>query len=170
MDRIMIIGFSGSGKSTLAAKLGEILDIAPVHLDSLFWLPNWIANSHENMREELRPTVASERWIIDGNYTKVLWEERFKKADTVIFLDINRFTCFKNAFLRSRRFKGRTRPDMGEGCTEKFDFEFARWILIEGRHKRKNHLAVIKEAAAQGKETHVFKSVKETNKWLKGLI
>ncbi len=170
MNRIMIIGFSGSGKSTLAEKLGEILKIAPVHMDALFWLPGWRENSRENMRRELKPTVDSERWIIDGNYSKVLWEERLERADTVIFLDVNRFTCFKNAFLRSLRFKGCTRPDMGEGCTEKFDFEFARWIIIDGRRQRKDRLSVVHEAAAAGKEVHIFKSVKETNKWLKGLI
>ncbi len=170
MDRVMIIGFSGSGKSTLAERLGKILGIAPVHLDSLFWLPGWRQNSRDKMREELMPTVESQRWIIDGNYSKILWEERFLRADTVIFLDINRFACFKNAFLRSRRFKGRTRPDMGKGCTEKFDLEFAKWILIDGPRKRKNHLCTVREAAAAGKEVHVFKSVKETNKWLKGLI
>lgn len=51
--RIAVIGFSGSGKSTLAIRLGSILGVPPVHLDSLFWLPGWRADSRENMREKL---------------------------------------------------------------------------------------------------------------------
>ena len=41
MNRIAIIGSPGSGKSTLALKLSEILHIPVVHLDQLFWSPNW---------------------------------------------------------------------------------------------------------------------------------
>ena len=41
MQRIIIIGCGGAGKSTLARKLGEVLDLPVVHLDQLFWKPNW---------------------------------------------------------------------------------------------------------------------------------
>lgn len=170
MKRIMIFGFSGSGKSTLAAELGKITGISPVHLDAVHWLPGWVEETRENEIEKLRPVLEKDCWIIDGNYGRVLWEERLEKADTVIFLDVNRFTSFKNAFLRSRRYKNKTRPDMGEGCNEKFDLEFMYWILYEGRTKRNRYMEAVKKASLAGKEVHVFKNVNETNKWLKGLI
>lgn len=169
MQRIMILGFSGSGKSTLAAKLGEILKITPTHIDAIHWLPNWTENSMENKIRALAPIVEQEQWIIDGSYRGLLFRERFERADTVIFLDINRFICFKNAFLRSRKYKGRTRPDMGEGCTEKFDFEFAKWVLWDGRKKRAKNLETINEAKKQGKQTYIFKSRKQINNWLKNI-
>lgn len=170
MKRVMIIGFSGTGKSTLAAKLGKIMNVKPVHLDAIHWLPNWVEETRENEIEKLKPILENERWIIDGNYGRLLWNERLEKADTVIFIDVNRFVSFKNAFLRSRKYKNQTRPDMGEGCNEKFDLEFMYWILYEGRKNRRRYIEAVNSASLAGKETHVFKSINETNKWLKGLI
>ena len=44
-NRVIIVGNSGSGKSTLAREMGERLGLPVVHLDKLFWLPNWIESS-----------------------------------------------------------------------------------------------------------------------------
>ncbi len=44
-NRVIIVGNSGSGKSTLAREMGERLGLPVVHLDKLFWLPNWIGRS-----------------------------------------------------------------------------------------------------------------------------
>lgn len=35
------------------------------------------------------------------------------------------------------RFRGKTRPDMAEGCCEKMDWEFAWWLLYKGRTRQK---------------------------------
>lgn len=40
------------------------------------------------------------------------------------------------AIRRYWEHRGRTRDDMAEGCEEKFDFEFFRWIMFGGRAKR----------------------------------
>ncbi len=44
-NRVIIVGNSGSGKSTLAREMGERFGLPVVHLDKLFWLPNWIERS-----------------------------------------------------------------------------------------------------------------------------
>lgn len=170
MQRIMIIGFSGGGKSTLAAKLGGILDIAPTHLDRIHWLPGWREDTLENKRKKLAPVLARERWIIDGNYRNLYWQERLEKADTVIFLDINRVTCLYRAWRRSRVYRGKTRPDMGAGCTEKFDFEFMQWVFWKGRKKRTDNLRLLERLAAEGKTVCHLKNNRDINKFLKGLI
>ena len=36
---------------------------------------------------------------------------------------------------RCHIYKGKNRPDMTEGCNEKLDREFLRWILWDGRSK-----------------------------------
>lgn len=166
MKRIAIFGFSGGGKSTTASRLGEILDIEPTHLDRIHWLPDWKEDTLENKKKKLIPVLHKDKWIIEGNYRNLLWNERMMLADTIIFIDVNRFTCLKNAWLRSRRYKGRTRPDMGIGCMEKFDFEFALWVFINGRKKRKEYLEIIKISEAEGKETYIFKNKKQINSWL----
>lgn len=169
MDRIMIFGFSGGGKSTLARKMGEILGIEPTHFDAIHWLPNWTESTREYKREIIKPILERDRWIIEGNYHHIYWNERAQKADTVIFIDVNRFTCIYQAWKRSRIYKGKTRPDMGEGCEEKFDLEFAKWVLFKGRKKRREYLRTIKQLKSSGKNTRVLKSRKDINKFLEGL-
>ncbi len=169
MDRIVIFGFSGSGKSTLAQKMGEILGIEPTHMDALHWLPNWVESDTEHKVKLLAPVLERERWIVDGAYRRVLWKERLDLCDTAIFLDVNRFTCFYQAWKRSRMYKGKTRPDMGEGCTEKFDLEFAKWVFFDGRKKRKKILWEINYLQNNGKDIYILKSRKDINKFLKGL-
>lgn len=129
----MIIGFSGAGKSTLAKQIANIIGCEATHLDSLHWLPNWTENTPENERELLRPVIESEKWVIDGNYSKVLYDERINAADTIIFLDFNRVLCLFRAIKRYFKYKGKNRPDMGEGCAEKMDFEFLSWVVYSGR-------------------------------------
>ena len=41
MTKITIIGPSGSGKSTLAKQLGDFYEVPVIHLDSLYFNPNW---------------------------------------------------------------------------------------------------------------------------------
>lgn len=132
--RIAIIGYSGSGKSTLAAQLGAALRAPVLHLDSVHWLPGWVERPREEELHLVRTFLDSnDAWVIDGNYTPLFYDERMKRADRIIFLNFNRFTCLRRAVNRTRIYKGRTRPDMGAGCTEKMDFEFARWILHDSR-------------------------------------
>ncbi len=169
MDRIMIFGFSGGGKSTLARKMGEILDIEPTHFDRLHWLPGWVESTRDYKREMIKPVLERDRWIIEGNYHHIYWNERLEKADTVIFIDVNRFTCIYQAWKRSLMYKGKTRPDMGEGCTEKFDLEFAKWVFFKGRKKRREYLKAIKQQKNSGKNTCILKSIKDINKFLEGL-
>lgn len=166
----MIFGFSGGGKSTLAVRLGEILGTEPTHLDRLHWLPGWAENTAENKKKKLAPVLERKKWIIDGNYRGLFWQERLQKADVVIFIDVNRFTCLYRAWRRSRMYKGKTRPDMGDGCMEKFDLEFIRWILLDGRRKRKANLELMKQLADEGKDTYIFKNSRDINNFLKGLI
>lgn len=169
MDRIMIIGFSGGGKSTLARKMGEILGIEPTHFDRLHWLPNWVESTREYKREMVKPVLERDRWIIDGNYRHIYWQERLELADTVIFIDVNRFTCLRQAWKRSCIYKGKTRPDMGEGCIEKIDLEFVKWVFWDGRKQRKRNLETMELLKSQGKDTYILKSRRAINRFLKGL-
>lgn len=135
--RIAVIGYSGSGKSTLAARLGAAYGVPVLHLDSVHWLPGWVERPREEEKALVRAFLdQNASWVIDGNYSTLYYEERLEKADRIVFLNFNRFTCLHRAAKRARLFKNRTRPDMGEGCNEKLDFEFARWILHGGRSKR----------------------------------
>ncbi len=127
MRRVIILGNAGSGKSTLARALGQKLDLRVHHLDMHFWKPGWIKEERPIFEWNALELPKAEEWIIEGTYASTL-PARLERADTLIFLDFSRFFCLKSAFLRSRQYRGRSRPDISEGCFEKFDYKFAYYI------------------------------------------
>ena len=131
--KIAILGFSGSGKSTLAQALGEITGAPVLHLDTVQFLPNWQvreAAEKQRMVEDFLDSHSS--WIIDGNYRKFSFDRRLKEADQIWILLFGRATRLWRVCRRYRQYKGQSRPDMAEGCSEKLDGEFIRWVLWDG--------------------------------------
>ncbi|MEW6857626.1 DNA topology modulation protein [Streptococcus iniae] len=131
--KIVIIGHSGSGKSTLANFLGQHVNCKVLHLDKVHFAANWQERTVNDMVLDISTVMQQDHWIIEGNYSNCLYEERMKEADCIIYFNFNRFTCFYRAFKRYLNYRGQTRPDMAEDCIEKFDFEFMKWILFDGR-------------------------------------
>ena len=125
--RILIVGSGGAGKSTLARLLGERLSLPVTHLDKEFWNHGWVETPKDEWRKKQQELLSKPEWILDGNFGSSL-ELRLERADTVIFLDFNRFVCLCSIFKRRLANAGKTRPDMAEGCPEKIDFAALRWI------------------------------------------
>ncbi len=127
MQKVIIIGCGGSGKSTLARELGKLLGLPVIHLDQLFWLPGWMAKDRESFAEEVRQEAEKEQWIMDGNFLHTM-PMRLQYCDTAIMLDYPTRTCLWGVLCRVAGSYGKTRPDMGKGCPERFDFSFLKWI------------------------------------------
>ena len=133
--KILIIGYSGSGKSTLARRLGEMLNLPVLHLDSVHFFGDWQERTVEEQTELVRRFLSQNPcWVIDGNYSSVA-TERFEISDLTVFLKLNRFACFFAAWKRYRQNKGRCRADLP--CEEKFDKNFRSWVLWKGRTKER---------------------------------
>lgn len=130
--KIQIIGYSGSGKSTLAAALGRLYDIPVLHLDNAHWYGAWQERSDEEMEALVADfmSVNTDGWIIDGNYSRIA-PVRFTESDMTVFLDFGRLYCFFSAWRRYRKWRGASRESCP--CPEKFDKEFRRWLLFDGR-------------------------------------
>lgn len=168
MKRIMIIGFSGCGKSTLARQLGEMLDIEPMYFDSIHWLPGWVESSVEYKTERILPVLKRNKWIIEGSYRRILWRERAEGADTIIFLDFNRWLCLYRVIKRRIMYSGKTRPDMGKGCREKLDLEFLKWVVWDARKKRRQLYEFTDFLKKDpNKNVYIFKRPKELERFLK---
>lgn len=138
--KIALVGYSGSGKSTMSRKLAALFGCPVLHLDTVQFTPGW----HERPRDEARAMVAAfldqnASWVIDGNYPSFHRERRLAEADLIVFFNFPRLVCLWQAGWRYLRYRGRTREDMAEGCPEKMDWEFVRWLLWDGRSPSRRH-------------------------------
>ncbi len=164
--KIMIMGSSGAGKSTFARTLGKLYDISVFHLDQCFWKPNWEMSTLDEQTEIHSKLIANEDWVIDGNYTR-FFEERSGHADKVIFLNISRWRCFYRVLKRYVLYRGKTRPDMRDGCEEKVDWEFLVWIW--NYHSKKKHKIITKLKSIEDKEIVILNGAKSVNAYLNKL-
>lgn len=125
---ILIIGCAGSGKTTLAKQLSKIYNIPAIHLDLYYWKENWVASTKQEMQQIVDQLLeSSQNWIMDGNYTSTI-DQRINYATDIIFLDFSRISCMWSVLKRRIRYHNKVRDDMPEGCVEKIDKEFLRWI------------------------------------------
>lgn len=144
MKRVLVIGSGGSGKSTFAKRLGELLDIEVKHLDSFYWRRGWQEPPKEEWLEQVKELASEESWIMDGNFGGTL-ELRIQHCDTIVFLDLPRVLCLWRILKRRLVYRGRSRPDMAEGCQEKLDLEFVRWVWNYSRRSRPKVLKLLQE-------------------------
>ena len=163
MQRIMIIGCGGAGKSTLARQLGEKTGLPVVHLDKLFWHPGWIESTRDEIDSKITEAMAEPRWIMDGNYNRTL-PVRLEHCDTVIYLDFSRFACLMGVVRRVLTSYGKVRPDMAEGCPERFDWEFIQWIWNFNRTKRQRYYSMLK--GLEDRQVHILKNRRQVRKFL----
>lgn len=127
-ERVLVIGCSGSGKSTLSRRLGESLGLPCVSMDrEVFWMPGWRMRPRAEALDRLREIVARERWIIDGTSPGTL-ALRLPRSHLVLWLRPPRIVSLCGVVSRWLRHRGRTRPDMADGCPEKIDCEFLSYV------------------------------------------
>ena len=162
MQRIMIIGCPGAGKSTLSRALAEKLGVPLTHLDRLHWREGWQEVSKEEFDRLLAAEIEKPQWVIDGNYTRTI-PMRLEKADTVVYLDFGRMRCTLGVLKRVITTHGRVRPDMGDGCPERFDAEFMQYVWNFNKNHRASLYEHIKDCSA---EVIILKSRKEVKKFL----
>lgn len=167
--KIAVLGYCGAGKSTLARTLGERYGVPVLHFDAVHHAPGWQVRDREEAHRMVREFMEHPGWIMDGNYTKFEYQRRLEEADQILLLLFPRLACFVRAWRRYIRFRGKSRPDMAEGCQEKMDLEFMWWILWKGRTREKR--AAFRQVAEQYPEkTVVLKRQKDIDRYLEGLL
>jgi adenylate kinase family enzyme len=128
MQRILVIGSPGAGKSTLASGLAERLGLPLIHLDREYFGPGWTTPTKPEWRERVKVLAARPAWVMDGNYAST-FDIRVPRATAIVWLDLPRWRCLGGVLWRVTKNYGRIRPDLGPGCSERFDWSFIRWIL-----------------------------------------
>lgn len=167
MRKVLVIGSGGSGKSTFAARLGKRTRLPVIHLDTLFWHAGWQETPREEWAALVEELLKGDEWIMDGNYGGTM-ERRLAACDTVVFLDLPRTLCLWRVVARSMRYRGRTRPDMPEGCNERLTWEFVRWVWDYPRARRPGVLKKLSELKGGQKVFHL-RSTREVLRFLEAL-
>ncbi|MFD1032229.1 P-loop NTPase family protein [Metaplanococcus flavidus] len=168
MKKIIVAGVSaGVGKSTFARKLGNELDLSVHHLDAFYWKSGWIERDKEEFKKIQRQLVEADQWIIEGNYASSM-EIRLAQADTFIYLELPLRVCIYRVLKRWIDNQGKTRPDMAEGCSEKMDKEFLKFIMTTyaSRKKAMRKRAADFEASGPDRKAIILQSKKQINNFL----
>jgi adenylate kinase family enzyme len=127
-ERVLVIGCSGTGKSTLAQAIAKLRGLTYVSMDrDIFWLPGWKLRQREEAIKLMKQAVAEPRWVIDGNSPSML-PLRLPRTDIVLWRRPPRHVALSGVFRRWLRFRGKTRPEMADGCPEQLDWAFLRYI------------------------------------------
>jgi adenylate kinase family enzyme len=152
MRRVLVIGCGGAGKSRLARQLSRTTGLPLVGLDRAYCRPGWVEPALAEWRETVEKLAAEPAWVMDGNYSAT-FDLRMPRADTAIWLDYPRTTCRRRVLLRVVKDYSRTRADLPDGCPEKFDLKFLRFIwnfpvnsrprIVDGLRRFGAHLRVV---------------------------
>ena len=166
MKRVLVIGSGGAGKSTFARRLGERLGLPVIHLDRVYWHAGWVESPKDEWLRKVEEMCAGEAWVMDGNYSGTL-EVRLEACDTIIFLDLPRTLCVWRVLKRSFTAKRSGRPDMAEGCREKLDWEYLKFLAWVWNYSERSRPKVLKriEEHARDKQVITLRSSAEVEKF-----
>ena len=163
MKKIIVIGCPGSGKTTFAEKLHEAIGLPLIYLDAIWHKSDKTHISREEFDARLGDILATDEWIIDGNYSRTV-ERRIAAADTVILFDLPTRVCIEGAIARL----GQVRPDMPW-----IDTALDPNLKREIEEFRSKHLPVLYDLLrcyGEGRTVVIFKSREEADEFIRSIV
>lgn len=118
MRKIAVIGNGGGGKTTLSRRLGQIHKLPVTHVDSIQFVPGMQIRALEETRAILGEIADRAEWLIDGYGPLDMIEERFRRADRIVFVDFPLWRHYWWCTKRQIRALWATREELPEGCNE----------------------------------------------------
>jgi adenylate kinase family enzyme len=137
-----------------------------VHLDKLFWRPGWVNLTREEFDVVHNAAIEEKKWILDGNFDRTM-EPRIRRCDTVVYLDFSRIACLCGVMKRILTTYGKVRPDMGDGCPERFDLAFLQWVWNFNKNKREKNYRLLEQYG--DKRIYILKNRKQVKEFLESL-
>jgi adenylate kinase family enzyme len=171
-QRISVVGTTGSGKTTLARQISQRLAIPHVELDALHWQPNWTEVSLDIFRDRTEQALSSNRWVVDGNYSKVrdiIWS----RADTVVWLDYT-LPVIMTRLLRRTFRRVVLQEELWSGNRETLQLALSRdsillWALRTYKKRRREYPILFEQPDYAHLKVVHLRSPKTTNAWLSSL-
>ena len=173
MQRISVVGASGSGKTTVATRLAETLDLPRVELDALHNQPGWTEMPAEELREQVAELTAGSRWVVDGNYSSKLGDLVWRRADTVVWLDLPRGAVMRQLVPRTLA-RAVTRRELWNGNREPITGLFrwdphrsiVRWSWTTHPKVRERYATAMEDPAYRHVRFVRLRSRAEVRRWL----
>ena len=159
MQKVIVIGCPGSGKSTFARHLQKRTGLPLYYLDMIWHKPDKTTVPREEFDRVLGEILATDAWIIDGNYNRTL-ETRMQACDTVFLFDLPVEECLAGVTARL----GKPRVDM-PWIEEYFDQEFADFITQFPTGSLPHVKELLIKYSGQ-KAVHVFDSREQADEYL----
>ncbi len=171
MSRILVLGCSGTGKSTFARQVGERLGIPVIFMDTLFWNPGWIQADPVTFVDRVQAAHAGDHWVSEGNYIKSTLDSRYAAADQILWLDQPRALRVWRILKRTLGNLGRSRPGMVEGCVERINRDFLKFLKMTWDFDRSDRPAIQRTLNERfpGKEVIALRGDRAIAGWLSGL-
>ena len=170
MQRVVVVGTTGSGKTTLAERLACLLKAPAIDLDTLYWGPNWQGVESEVFQGRVAEAIASERWVIGGNYSsarELIWS----RADTLVWLDYSLPVIFWRLLRRTVK-RIVTQEDLwGTGNRESWNKQFLSrdslflWMLKSRPRQRRNYPRLLRNEFAHLQVIHL-RTPRATEQWM----
>lgn len=142
VKRVAVVGSSGAGKTTFARELGRRTGPPVVHLDHLYWKPGWVETPSDEWRVVLVDRLRADEWMVDGNYGGT-FDVRFSRADTIVVIGLSRWRCLSRVLRRTLCNHGRS--IQADGCPERIDMKFLKWVWRYQKDGRPHLDAAIRE-------------------------
>jgi adenylate kinase family enzyme len=178
MHRISIVGNTSSGKTTLAAQLAEALALTHIELDELYHQANWVPTPPEEFKAKIRAAMAEANeatggWTMCGNYRTAGDGINQAEADTIIWLDMQRWLVMSRVIRRTVR-RAVTRQELWNGNresrTDMFRWDptknLIRWAWVYYDHNRQRNLGFIAAGDWAHATVHHLRSPAEVEQFL----
>lgn len=103
-----------------------MLDVPHHELDAIQHLPNWTPIDPDEFLAAAATIAETAGWVVDGNYREVVLEGPiWKRADTVVWLDLPRRTVMRQLIWRTVS-RGARRQELWNGNRESM-WSLLRW-------------------------------------------
>jgi len=169
MKRVAVFGNAAGGKSTLARRVADLTRLPLYPLDTIQYKPGGGKVPHSEYLQAHADLLTRDRWVIDGFGCVPSSWERFAAADTLIYIDLPRFTHYR--WVTKRLVKGIfVNP---EGWPEdspiwSSTLDSYRVVGLCHRHLTPRYRQLVGEAAST-KRVHHLKSPAQMKRFLEAI-
>jgi adenylate kinase family enzyme len=177
MRRVSVVGTSGAGKSTLARALAKRLAVPYVELDAFMHQPGWQPRPDSEFMDKVEQATSQPGWVVDGNYRRFVIEGPvWKRADTVVWLDLPRRTVMRQVIVRTVR-RAVTREELWNGNREPLanfvsldpDKNIIVWAWVKHEEFVQRYLSAMLDPAWRAMNFVRLRSQAEARRWLESI-